>query len=57
LDRGVINPHAGHILCAAYPAAAGFSRSILETNTIANTTASTVTLIPIPLITPPSFAS
>src|ERR1700688_3296951 len=22
-DRGVINPHAGHILCAAYPAICG----------------------------------
>jgi hypothetical protein len=29
LDRGVINPHAGHILCEAYPAIAGFSRRIL----------------------------
>jgi hypothetical protein len=27
-DRGVINPHAGHIRCAAYPAICGFSRRI-----------------------------
>jgi hypothetical protein len=53
LDRGVINPHSGHILCDAYPAATGFSRNLRETDAIANTTASKVKQIPIALITGP----
>jgi hypothetical protein len=27
-DRGVIKPHAGHILCVAYPAICGLNRRI-----------------------------
>ena len=58
-DRGVINPQAGHILCAAYPAICGLNRRVRKnkTSAIAKTTASNPLLIPIAFISPPSLES
>jgi hypothetical protein len=51
-DRGVIKPHAGHILCAAYPAICGRKCILLYTNRAMNTIASRLTPIPIAFISP-----